>query len=76
MPKGNALLFCAEKQKPGQNPGKKRKNLLTSGSRCDKMVLHSVILCPYVAILICKNMISQNMAAVKRKVERFSKIDN
>ena len=40
------------------------------------MVLHSVILCPYVAILICKNMISQNMAAVKRKVKNFSKNDN
>jgi len=35
------------------------------------MVLHSVILCPYVAILICKNIVSQNMAVVKRKVENF-----
>lgn len=55
-------------KKPGKNPRQKRKILLTNEMECDKMVLHSVILCPQMAILIYGNIISQNMAAVKRKV--------
>ena len=35
------------------------------------MVLHSVIICPYAAILNCKNIVSQIMAVVKRKVEKI-----
>ena len=68
--------ICIEKQKPRKNPRQKREKLLTNETICDKMVLHSVILCPYVAILNHEDMITQNMAVVKSKVKIISKTNN
>ena len=68
LPDGDVLYFCAEKQKTRENPWKKHRNLLTNGMGCDMMVLHSVILCPNVAILIYADIVTQNMAVVKRQV--------
>lgn len=71
LPGGSALYFCAEKQKPRKNPRQTAEKVLTNEVGCDKMVLHSVIICPYAAILNCKNIVSQIMAVVKRKVEKI-----
>ena len=62
--------FCKKQKNPRKNPRKIANHPLTIGNRCDTMDLHSVILCPFVPILIYENIIPQNMAAVKRQVAR------
>ena len=58
-------------KKPRKNPRQTAEKVLTNADGCDKMVLHSVILCPHMAILNHRNIVAQNMAVVKRKVENF-----
>ena len=49
-------------EKSPENP----KHPLTNEKYYDTMDLHSVILCPFVPILIYRDIIAQNMAAVKQ----------
>ena len=64
--------FWWKSKKTGENPGKILKKSLTSKMECDTMNLHSVLLCPFVPILICEIIISQNMEPVKWKILKVS----
>ena len=44
------------------------KKQLTNANGCDTMNLHSVLLCPFVPILIYKCIIAQNVTPVKKEI--------
>ena len=70
---GNAEFWYPEgqeKEKTGENPGEIKNLRLTNGDGCDMMVIHSVIICPFVPIFICEIILPQNMADVKREVSK------